>query len=110
VDVFPSHQQAQVRQQLSTVLNAVISQRLVAKTYGGRVAAVEIMINTPAIANLIRDEKVYQIDGVIQTSSGSGMILMENHLLDLLSQKIISKETALARAFRPNELIRLMGN
>ena len=110
VDVFPSHQQAQVRQQLSTVLNAVVSQRLVPKIYGGRVAAVEIMLNTPAIANLIRDEKVYQIDGVIQTSSGSGMVLMENHLLELLSQKIVSKETALSRAFRPNELIRLLGS
>lgn len=110
VDVFPSHQQAQVRQQLSTVLNAVISQRLVPKIHGGRIAAVEIMLNTPAVANLIREKKVFQIDGVIQTSSGSGMMLMENHLLDLLNQKVISKETALSRSFRPNELIRLMGN
>jgi len=108
VDVFPSHQQAQVRQQLSTVLNAVISQRLIPKIHGGRVAAVEIMLNTPAIANLIREKKVFQIDGVIQTSSGSGMMLMENHLMDLLNQKIISKETALSRSFRPNELIRLL--
>ncbi len=110
VDVFPSHQQAQVRQQLSTVLNAVISQRLIPKIHGGRIAAVEIMLNTPAVANLIREKKVFQIDGVIQTSSGSGMMLMENHLLDLLNQKVISKETALSRSFRPNELIRLMGN
>lgn len=110
VDVFPSHQQAQVRQQLSTVLNAVISQRLVPKIHGGRIAAVEIMLNTPAVANLIREKKVFQIDGVIQTSSGSGMMLMENHLLDLLNQKVISKETALSRSFRPNELIRLMGS
>lgn len=110
VDVFPSHQQAQVRQQLSTVLNAVISQRLVPKIHGGRIAAVEIMLNTPAVANLIREKKVFQIDSVIQTSSGSGMMLMENHLLDLLNQKVISKETALSRSFRPNELIRLMGN
>lgn len=110
VDVFPSHQQAQVRQQLSTVLNAVVSQRLVPKIHGGRIAAVEIMLNTPAVANLIREKKVFQIDGVIQTSSGSGMMLMENHLLDLLNQKVISKETALSRSFRPNELIRLMGN
>ncbi len=109
VDVFPSHQQSQVRQQLSTVLNAVVSQRLIPKIHGGRIAAVEIMLNTPAVANLIREKKGYQIDGVIQTSSGSGMILMENHLLDLLNQKIISKETALSRSFRPNELIRLLG-
>ncbi len=110
VDVFPAHQQAQVRQQLSTVLNAVVSQRLVPKIYGGRIAAVEIMLNTPAISNLIREEKVFQIDGVIQTSSSSGMMLMENHLLDLLNQKIISKETAISRSFRPNELMRLMGS
>lgn len=110
VDVFPAHQQSQVRQQLSTVLNAVVSQRLVPKIHGGRIAAVEIMLNTPAIANLIREKKVFQIDGVIQTSSGSGMMLMESHLLDLLNQKVISKETALKRAFRPNELIRLMGD
>lgn len=108
VDVFPSHQQAQIRQQLSTVLNAVVSQRLIPKIHGGRIAAVEIMLNTPAIANLIREKKVFQIDGVIQTSSGSGMMLMENHLMDLLNQKIISKETALSRSFRPNELIRLL--
>jgi twitching motility protein PilT len=109
IDVFPAHQQSQVRQQLSTVLNAVISQRLVPKVNGGRIAAVEILLNTPAIANLIREKKVFQIDGVLQTSAGSGMMLMETHLLDLYNQKIISKETALKRAFRPNEMLRLFG-
>ena len=110
VDVFPSYQQAQVRQQLSTVLKAVISQRLVPKIHGGRVAAVELMLNNSAIANLIRENKVFQIDNIIQNSAGSGMMLMENHLIDLMNQKIISKETALAKSFRPNELIRLLGN
>lgn len=110
VDVFPSHQQAQVRQQLSTALKAVVSQRLVPKIHGGRIAAVELMLNNPAIANLIRENKVYQIDNIIQNSSSSGMMLMENHLIDLLNQKAISKETALAKSFRPNELIRLLGN
>jgi len=109
VDVFPSYQQAQIRQQLAAVLNAVVSQRLIPKIHGGRIAAVEIMINTPAISNLIREEKVFQIDSVIQTSAGAGMMLMENHLMDLLKQKIISRETALSRSFRPNELIRLLG-
>lgn len=108
VDVFPSYQQAQVRQQLSTVLKAVVSQRLVPKIHGGRIAAVELMLNNSAIANLIRENKVYQIDNVIQNSAGSGMMLMENHLLDLMKQKIISQETALAKSFRPNELIRLL--
>ncbi len=110
VDVFPSFQQAQIRQQLSTVLKAVVSQRLIPKIHGGRVAAVEIMLNNSAIANLIRENKVFQIDNIIQNSAGSGMMLMENHLIDLLNQKVISKETALAKSFRPNELIRLLGN
>ena len=110
VDVFPSYQQAQVRQQLSTVLKAVVSQRLVPKIHGGRVAAVELMLNNSAIANLIRENKVFQIDNVIQNSASSGMMLIENHLIDLLNQKIISKETALTKSFRPNELIRLLGN
>ncbi len=110
VDVFPSYQQAQVRQQLSTVLKAVVSQRLVPKIHGGRVAAVELMLNNSAIANLIRENKVFQIDNIIQNSAGSGMMLMENHLIDLMNQKVISKETALAKSFRPNELIRLLGN
>lgn len=108
VDVFPSHQQEQIRQQLSTVLQAVISQRLVQRINGGRVAAVEIMTNTPAIANLIREKKVFQIDSMIQTSSTAGMILLENHLMDLYHQKIITKETVLTRAFRPNEVMRLL--
>jgi twitching motility protein PilT len=110
VDVFPSHQQSQVRQQLSTVLKAVVSQRLVPRINGGRVAAVELMLNTSAVANLIRDEKVFQIDGVIQTSSNQGMGLMESHLLDLYNQKVISKETALNKAFRTNEMLRLLGD
>ena len=109
IDVFPAHQQEQVRQQVSSVLTAVISQRLVPKVNGGRVAAVELMLNNAAIANMIREKKVFQIDGVIQTASNTGMMLMENHLLDLVNQKIITKETALNRAFRPNEMIRLLG-
>lgn len=110
VDVFSSHQQAQVRQQLSTVLKAVVSQRLVPRVNGGRTAAVELMLNTSAVANLIRDEKVFQIDGVIQTSANQGMVLMENHLLDLYTQKVITKETAISKAFRPNEMLRLLGD
>lgn len=109
IDVFPSHQQEQVRQQLSSVLTAVVSQRLVPKINGGRVAAIELLLNNSAIANMIREKKVFQIDGVIQTAANSGMMLMENHLLDLVNQKIITKETALNRAFRPNEMIRLLG-
>ena len=108
IDVFPAHQQGQVRQQLSSVLKAVVSQRLVPKIHGGRVAAVELLFNTPAISNLIRESKVYQIDSTIQTSVDAGMMLMEHHLLDLYSQKIISKETAIRHSFRPTEIMRLL--
>jgi twitching motility protein PilT len=108
IDVFPSYQQDQVRQQLSSVLQAIVSQRLVPKINGGRVAAVELLVNTQAVANLIREKKVFQIDGVMQTSASAGMVLLENSLLDMYHQKVISKETALARAFRPNEMMRLL--
>lgn len=108
IDVFPAHQQGQVRQQLSSVLTAVVSQRLVPRINGGRVAAVELLMNNQAVANLIRENKVFQLDGVMQTSSNDGMMLLENNLLDLYHQKIISKETAIARAFRPNEIWRLL--
>lgn len=109
IDVFPAYQQAQVRQQLSSVLKAVVSQRLVPKIHGGRVAAVELLFNTPAISNLIREEKVFQIDSTIQISVDMGMMLMESHLLDLYNQKIISKETAIRHAFRSTEMLRLLG-
>lgn len=109
IDVFPAHQQAQVRQQLSAVLKAVVSQRLVPKITGGRVAAVELLFNNAAVANLIREEKVFQIDSTIQTNVNAGMMLMENHLLDLYNQKIISKEVAIRHAFRPTEMLRLLG-
>lgn len=108
IDVFPSYQQDQIRQQLSTVLKAVVSQRLVPRVTGGRVAAVELLINTPAVSNLIREKKVFQIDGALQTSSNVGMMLLESNLIDLYRQKIISRETVLSRSFRPNEAIRLL--
>lgn len=107
IDVFPSYQQDQVRQQLSSVLKAIVSQRLIPKITGGRIAAVELLLNNQAVANLIREKKVFQIDGVIQTSASAGMQLLENHLMDLYNQKIISKETVLGRAFRPSEILRL---
>jgi twitching motility protein PilT len=110
IDVFPSYQQVQIRQQLAAVLKVVVSQRLIPKIHGGRIAAVEIMINNSAVSNLIREEKVFQIDSVIQTSSGAGMTLIENNLFDLVNQKIISKEEAIKNSFRPNELMRLLGS
>jgi twitching motility protein PilT len=108
IDVFPAHQQGQIRQQLASVLKAIVSQRLVAKIHGGRIAAVELLFNNAAVANLIRDQKVFQIDNTIQTNVNSGMMLMESHLLELYQQNIISKETAINSAFRPTDMLRLL--
>lgn len=94
IDVFPPYQQTQVRTQLAGTLSAVISQRLVRTIKPGRTAAREILIGTPAVATLIRESKINQIDTVIQTSLAEGMILMDQHLIRLFKQEIISKEEA----------------
>lgn len=96
IDVFPPHQQAQVRLQLSISLNGIISQQLLPKVGGGRVAAREILINTPAVANIIRENKIPQIKSVLQTSADEGMFSMEQNIKDLLEQGLIEETTALA--------------
>lgn len=95
IDVFPANQQKQIGVQLSTVLNAVVSQQLVPTVDGGMVPAFEIMTVTPAIRNMIRDNKVPQIDGIIYSSMKEDMISMDGSLLNLYKQGIISKDTAL---------------
>lgn len=109
IDVFPASQQGQIRQQVAAALRMVVAQRLVPKITGGRVCAFEIMIVNDAIRNLIREGKTFQIDNVMQTSSDAGMILIETYLLNLLTQGVITRETALATAFRPKEMIRMIG-
>jgi twitching motility protein PilT len=94
IDVFPSHQQNQVRSQLSIVLKAVISQRLLPQIKGGRVAAREIMIQNTAIANLIKEGKVAQIKSMIETGASVGMSSFERNVKDLYDKKEISLETA----------------
>src|SRR5690625_2460745 len=95
IDVFPPYQQSQVRIQLASVLEGIISQRLLRDTSGtGRVAATEIMLNLPAIANLIRNEKVDQIDNILQTNRGQGMHTLEMSIKELLEKNMISYETA----------------
>ena len=96
IDVFPPHQQAQVRLQLSISLSGVVSQQLLPKVGGGRIAAREILINTPAVANIIRENKIPQIKSVIQTSAEEGMFSMEQHIKELLKQNLIEESTALA--------------
>ncbi len=109
IDVFPAHQQGQVRQQLAATIKVVASQRLLSTVTGKRTAALEVMIATPAIRNLIREAKTHQIDTVIQTSADIGMNLFENHLQTLVQQGIITPETAIEQAFRPAEIARLLG-
>lgn len=96
IDVFPPHQQAQIRLQLSISLSGIISQQLLPKIGGGRVAVREILINTPAVANIIRENKIPQIRSVIQTSASDGMFSMEQNIKELLEQKLIEETTALA--------------
>jgi len=109
IDVFPPHQQNQVRMQLSSILKAVVSQRLVPNINdNGRIAACEILLNNPAVASIIRDGKTHLIDNVIQTSANEGMILLEKSLFNLYTQGMITKETALSYAIRGNEIKKLI--
>ena len=110
VDMFPAEQQQQVRTQLSTVCEGVISQQLI-KTIDGRnrVAALEVMVTTPAIRNLIRENKTYQIQNIIQTSSKIGMQSMDQELVNLFRQGKISKESVLSRCTDFEYTSRLVG-
>lgn len=94
IDVFPPHQQQQIRIQLASVLEAVVSQQILPKADGnGRVAAFEIMVASPAIRNLIREGKTHQMQTVIQTGSSVGMVTMDASLLDLYKRRIIDMAT-----------------
>ncbi len=108
VDVFPPHQQQQVRTQLANILMAVVSQRLIAATGGGRIVAAEIMIATPAARNIIREGKNYQLDAVIQTGTQFGMQSMDATLVKLVNAGQITYEEARAFAVDPEQLDRLM--
>jgi twitching motility protein PilT len=111
IDVFPAHQQAQVRAQLSLVLEAAISQTLLSRLDGrGRVMACELMIPNPAIRNLIREEKVHQIYSQMQVGQQKfGMVTLSQSLLDLVSKRLISQEAALEAATEPEELKQMLG-
>jgi twitching motility protein PilT len=98
VDVFPAGEKEMVRSMLSESLRAVISQTLLKRNGGGRIAAHEIMIGTPAIRNLIREGKIAQMYSAIQTGQSSGMQTLDQNLQDLLSKGMISKEEARFRA------------
>jgi twitching motility protein PilT len=104
VDVFPAAEKSMVRSMLSESLKAVISQTLLKKIGGGRVAAHEIMIGTPAIRNLIREDKVAQMYSAIQTGQSVGMITLDQNLKGLLAQGVVSKEEAMKKAAHPEQL------
>ena len=108
VDVFPDVQQEQVRLQLSSVVEAVFSIRLVPGTSGKRVVAYEVMLGTSAIKNSIREGKTHQIDNIIQTSTEMGMKTLEMSLAEHVKQGTVSLETAQAYSLRPEELNRLV--
>lgn len=108
VDVFPSHQQPQIRSQVGNILMAVCSQRLVPALAGGRVPATEILIATPAVRNIIREGKNYQLEAVIQTGAEYGMQSMDHTLVSLIHTGVISYDEARNYAVDVEELDRLM--
>ena len=103
VDVFPEGSKSQIRTQLASVVSAVISQRLVPTMSGGRVPALEVLMATPAVKNIIREGKTFMIDNIIQTSADSGMISLETSLARMVHQGIISEEVGLSYALRPSD-------
>ena len=106
IDVFPPNQQQQIRVQLSMVLQAVVSQQLIPGLDGKLVPAFEIMLVTPAIRNMIREAKVHQIDNVLYSSAGEGMVAMDSDILRLYKEGRISRENALLYAVSPETLSR----
>ncbi len=104
IDIFPPYQQTQIKSQLSAVLSAVISQRLLTRKSGGRIAAREILLNNGAVANLIREGKIAQIKSTIETNSSIGMITLDRHIKELYKLGEISREAALRQMEDPNVL------
>ena len=109
IDVYPPHQQDQVRTQLSATLQGVVSQTLVKKAQGnGRVVATEVLVTTPAISNLIREGKSYQITSGMQAGKELGMHTMDQHLAELVDAGQITRDSAFEKAHDPETLTRLI--
>ena len=108
VDVFPDEQQSQVRLQLSNVIEAVFSQRLIPGTTKGRAIAYEVMLGSTAIKTSIREGKTHQIESVLETSQEIGMVTLERSLADLVKRGLVTLEVAQSWALRPEELMRLV--
>lgn len=108
IDVFPPHQQSQIRAQLANILMAICSQRLVPAIGGGRVVAAEILIANPAVRNIIREGKTHQLDAVIQTGAETGMQTMDHTLVGLVQSGVITYDEARSFAVDLTEFERLM--
>ena len=108
IDVFPPHQQPQIRAQLSNILQAICSQRLIPSIGGGRIVAAEILVATPAVRNIIREGKSHQLDAVIQTGAEHGMQSMDKTLVQLIHSGTITYDEARNYAVDLEELDRLM--
>jgi len=105
VDVFPAEQQEQARLQVSTSLLGILSQTLCKNTAGKRSLAYELLINTPAIGNLIRERKISQIYSQLQTGSKEGMNTLEQCLIDLVKNGKISQQEAISKASNPKMIL-----
>lgn len=108
IDVFPNTQQPQIRLQLASTLEAIISLRLVPTINPGRTLATEILFTTPAVRNMIREAKTYMIDNLIQTSAEMGMISLESSLASLVRSGLVSQDVASKYALRPELLAKLL--
>ncbi len=104
IDVFPTNQQEQIRTQLSVAIIGILSQTLLPKIGGGRVAAYELLVVTPAIANLIRESKTFRINSAIQTGHRLGMQLLDDHMFKLWQQGLVEKKDILLKAADVDEL------
>jgi twitching motility protein PilT len=104
IDVFPKEQQDQIRTQLSVAIIGILAQSLLPRKPKGLVAAYECLVVTPAIANVIRENKTYRIDSMIQTGRKHGMILMDDSLFNLWRQGLVEEEEIIYKARKPNDL------
>jgi twitching motility protein PilT len=108
IDEFPPNQQAQIRIQLASSLIAVLAQTLIPRVGGGLIAAYEILLVTPAVRHLIRDNKTFRIDSAIQTSHDRGMQLLDDHLLELFKKGLIERTEVMTRCRYPEEVAKAL--
>ena len=109
IDSFPPNQQPQIKIQLASTIKGIVSQRLLPQINGGRVAAVEILLGTPAVASIVREGKTHLIDSVIQTSKDKGMIAIDSSLAALVLSGNISLEMGKSYALHTEDFSRMVG-